>query len=976
MTDHRVTDLSHGQLGEATYDPEEQRWKFSQKFTDVPSIIQLLPLEEWLEPSAQVGRKENGKASTLTRNKMRWLAKKLPESVPASPLISKLVRASCQTLLQSPAEAGSLLAIGRAHDVDRVSGVRRPRIMAVPYGGAGHILRLIKPRVKTQGWGKASGARLSLLNLESFDTGYWVGTGGTIRQIVFADAADEREIWLAIRQEGVTTVFRPRYGRVQKPAVPVNEDPTLFAPSMLDANPIASLTTQRTGSIHHADVAFNPWFPRQVAIVDTQGYWSVWDLEVQRGKDGAESFVPRKTGGIYVDQDQDYSSKSPLVASLVDHADGWYRIMWVCNLNTIIVCNRRHLVVFDVKGATTFIGRAIIFPKGNTDWILDIKRSTSDSNHLFVLTTTRLFWLEIVPTENQSKDKNNAVKIILSYIHFMSPEDEGMKLALFNSDHVSVAIASAKIPVLQYFSFRKDRSGARASSKGTLSLSSFSSDEEGRSFKFHTVQFLPCTMIPSASHTSGPGPKYMEDGVEFFQLWALTSDLGLVSTLSAVTEGSKQLDIVPPERKLLISQRYRGPRIANDDDFIVPDDEIDIITPERNSAFNQELSPVDDQVRLTLDWRWIFQNVFLKKITPPGCDSKLADLLSFAVGRIKQGMENNDLQNSTLSEITGMPMPGDDLQQASPALRDFLKSLELEQSPEANQILTIKDLTQGSNIRFPEDPDSKYPDLINVFDQLVDYWMSSLPANLHNVARHAKFKAIGQLAMELSLSAIGISIQDRALSVPDAVTQLDEDTATLPGVSKDNASFRDSSPVLFSSQLATMQDGLGLPTPTATPSLHSQATSVSGLVEDPVIARLRRYAPTIKAKTDWTENTNASVLSHWSTELGADPAKYSYETAKQKHAAANSGDDVRRSSKKEKARRRRRTEEFVKAVEPAVSRRSNFFSGSQPEAADNPFSSQVLDDMPMTQPVGGAYGSRTMPQRKKKAKKSRTAGFK
>lgn len=34
MTDHRVTDLSHGHPGKATYDTEEQKWTFSQTFTN------------------------------------------------------------------------------------------------------------------------------------------------------------------------------------------------------------------------------------------------------------------------------------------------------------------------------------------------------------------------------------------------------------------------------------------------------------------------------------------------------------------------------------------------------------------------------------------------------------------------------------------------------------------------------------------------------------------------------------------------------------------------------------------------------------------------------------------------------------------------------------------------------------------------------------------------------------------------------
>merc|ERR1711939_1233848 len=73
---------------------------------------------------------------------------------------------------------------------------------------------------------------------------------------------------------------------------------------------------------------------------------------------------------------------------------------------------------------------------------------------------------------------------------------------------------------------------------------------------------------------------------------------------------------------------------------------------------------------------------------------------------------------------------------------------------------------------------------------------------------------------------------------------------------------------------------------------------------------------------------------------------------------------------------RKMTEEFVKAVEPAVSRRLTLTAGSQPEIIEKMFSSQPVNEVPMTQPDRGAYGSRSVQQAKKKVKKARTAGFK
>ncbi|KAI6714387.1 hypothetical protein JHW43_003047 [Diplocarpon mali] len=911
------------------------------------------------------------KTSALARNQMRWMRKNLPESFPASPLISKFIKASCEAPSGSFNRCGPLLAIGKAYDVDRISGARRPRILAIPHGAAGHILRLIKPRIETRGWGKHSGARLNLLNPESLDAGHWVGTGGPIRQILFADIENETEVLLAVRQDTVTTVFRPTYGRIHKPSVLLNESPTLFTPTLLDANPIASLTALRTGSQNHSDVAFNPWFPRQVAIVDSQGYWGIWELEKSHGNKSTEFFKHRKMGGIYDGQVQGDISKAPTMA----HFDGWYRIMWICNLNTIVICNRRYLAIFDVKGKTTLIGHADIFASGNTDWVLDIQWSSQNRSHLFVLTTTRIFWLEVIPAGDRSEDENGfpcRVKKIVSYIHFMSPDDETMKLTLLRSQHVSIAITSAKNRIVNYYSFRPDQ----ASSKGSLSLLMKLESNEELSSPLHSVNFFPCIVVPSASHISGPGLKYIQEGVEFFQLWAITSNLSLISALTCITEGRERFVVIPPGTKLLLSRQYFGPKIAIDEDFIVADNEFQLLVEKRiGTAVSTKDLFETDQTRFTLNWRKIFQSAFMGRSTPSDDTPDFDDLLHSALIQINQGIENDDFSNSTLLDLIGVPSPGGDLQQASTSVDAFLASLASGQIPEAQQTLIIQYITLGLDIGFPEDPDSTHLDFLRLFDQLVEYWMADLPATIPNLARHTKFKAVRQLTLELGLSSIGISLQDKASSVPLAI-QAEDDVVTESMISKDRRTTRDSSAIMASSQMTMMHVEPCVPTSTATPSLYSHVTPMSDLLEDQAIARLRRYAPTIKAKLQVGTRANTSVLSHWPSEPGADPEEYSYEATKQAHALVNAGDEERRSLRKEKARRRRRTEEFVKAVEPAVSRRVSLFSGSQPEIARRTFSSQVVDDMPMTQPDRGTYGSRTVPTSTKKPKKPRTAGFK
>lgn len=552
---------------------------------------------------------------------------------------------------------------------------------------------------------------------------------------------------------------------------------------------------------------------------------------------------------------------------------------------------------------------------------------------------------------------------------------------------MSVAIVSAKNRVVTYYTFQKPQAQAHASSKGTFSLL-LSSDQDW-SPQLQSFKFLPCHLVLSANPFSGPGPKYVEDGVEFFQLWAVTSNLGLCSALSAVApHGTKSPAVVAPDTKLLLSSRFLGPKfVSEDDDFVVRDDKKRSNISQQNMVSQASNTgahaPEKDDLRFRVNWRRIFEKVFLDQSSQEELQSRVSkpvpefpELLSIAADDIMQRKELEGSISATLAEMIGIPRQGEDVEQASLVLHVFLNSLNQEQDLENRWRLAVRDLTLGTGIKFPENDQATYADPLKIFDQLVGYWMTSLPIEFPNIVRHAKFKVIRQLAMDLCLNSIGISLQDRALDHVVETAPIDEETVAA-SLSKDGRLTRENSPLLFSSQRVATQDdpGLTLPTPNQTPSLYSQATSASGLAEDASIARLRQYAPSIKAKPEFSANTNASVLSHWPSAL-ADPAEYSYESAKKVWAAANTEDDDARSSRKVKARRRRRTEEFVKAVEPAVSRRLTLTAGSQPEIIEKMFSSQPVNEVPMTQPDRGAYGSRSVQQAKKKVKKARTAGFK
>lgn len=373
--------------------------------------------------------------SVILKSQTKWLAKAHPETFPAG-----ISASSFGKLLASEAYSfaplGSLLAVGYAVDPEREAGSRNnkrkariARIVAVASGEAGHILKILRPQVELRGWSKRSGAaRLSLLDSESPDTVHWSGTGGRIFQVVSANDAEDSGTWLAARQASVTTIFRPIFGKLHSPvATRGYSEPSL--PSLVNPNPVLSLGFEHTKMVVQADVAFNPLYSRQIAIIDTSGSWRILDLERGHSRTGLVPKVKR-TGNFYDDYLSDPTSEPPAL----DHADGWYKILWAGDVNTILVCNRHHIVAFDVKVNAQRLKSAEILVKGSSDWILDIQRSSQIEGQFYVLTTSRIFWIEVIAAGENESENAGGSKVLLSYRHFRDANDETMKLVCPKSE--------------------------------------------------------------------------------------------------------------------------------------------------------------------------------------------------------------------------------------------------------------------------------------------------------------------------------------------------------------------------------------------------------------------------------------------------------------------------------------------------------------------------------------------------------------
>ena len=333
-------------------------------------------------------------------------------------------------------------------------------------------------------------------------------------------------------------------------------------------------------------------------------------------------------------------------------------------------------------------------------------------------------------------------------------------------------------------------------------------------------------------------------------------------------------------------------------------------------------------------------------------------------------------------EISKVSGHSGDIEQATSTLREFLDTLYQTQIPDDSSPFrfVISDLRSCPAIQFPLDPISNRPDPKCIYNQLISNWMASLPGNVSGKLRYQKFNIIRQTAVELFLSSFAVSLKSKVVDPIIPSTRNAEDDQLLPGLETEYGTTRESSPMNFASQVASFpgrQPDLSLPTPAQTPSLYSHATSASELKEDPAVSRLRQHAISIKSRPD---SGKSPILSRWPSTPGFNPADYQWD-AKQKAADEDQSVAEReKQNRKEEARRRKRTERFLNQEGTMAAGSSTqpmvvIPSGSQPMDVHNGFSSQTVEDVPMTQPDRGAFGSRVVQKGKKKAKKSRTAGF-
>ena len=328
-------------------------------------------------------------------------------------------------------QVSSLLDLGHAVDFENDdSGNRIVPIAVFASGECGNFISFRRIEEDTLELRQPT-TWMRVPSIGETESAEWPTGGAPVRQICFSRTIEEKATWMAARFASSTTIFRPLYHRepvsmhVDRHSGYRSSNSTRN--SRLDANALVEISSLRTGGFAHADVTFNPWYQRQFAIVDQGGNWSIWDISGRNRQNKGnwaatcvrEGSLPWLDNGDNLDHDNQ------------QRHDGWATIEWAGDVNSFIVSDRRCAILYRMENEQIWPIPIELGLKRRSEWILDIIRSSSNVSHIFVLTTTRIFWLEITSSSDFLGDGDTESSLYprLSWRHFRDPEDTTLRLS-------------------------------------------------------------------------------------------------------------------------------------------------------------------------------------------------------------------------------------------------------------------------------------------------------------------------------------------------------------------------------------------------------------------------------------------------------------------------------------------------------------------------------------------------------------------
>ncbi|OCT51927.1 hypothetical protein CLCR_07970 [Cladophialophora carrionii] len=461
---HETNALSYGHLGTATYDEQSHKWTFLRQLggdqdpiRDEPSTSQSdllrfqLVEERTVDCAAEVPI-GNGPAEQRSMNGLglqNTFLKNVADaafaltSSPAPASSSEVQRENTK----EKASSASYLAVGHArppfepgmHNNDPSTPV-----VALVAESHKHALRLLGFEECQVAVRNSEGLQV-MCTVPSVTTrvvGLWCESADRILQVASTIKANGT-YFLVVKPSG-TTILQPMS------ADPAPETTVPSADLLLDACPIVTIPTSRTGGNPHVHASFNPRDQNLVAIVDSSGQWSVWKLIGRRARSARILYKVHllSSNNLITSGRQAPSTTDP------SRADGWHRICWLigpeANRERLLVCGRRMAAVFDREGQLLGQVDMRLGPTSDRNMILDIKNSHRRGEHLFVLSTSRLMVFSSTKGTWEERDPVEPLELVCSWNHYRDRTDPQLRMSTVELPTVKFSVQNQPSNAVDY----------------------------------------------------------------------------------------------------------------------------------------------------------------------------------------------------------------------------------------------------------------------------------------------------------------------------------------------------------------------------------------------------------------------------------------------------------------------------------------------------------------------------------------------
>ncbi|KAK2760955.1 hypothetical protein FQN54_002197 [Arachnomyces sp. PD_36] len=1028
MDKHRTNALQYGHLGTAIYDSNAQSWDFARDIEkdSAPSLIGRS--EVAIPPSMNRSNQDvtSNRSSQRTRQTAN-LIKACPELASSSKYISGTeVRSQVITTATDTFDprVSNLLALGNATFVEgnRVDNRTVP-IAVSAWGDSASSLKLVPIEDKLMEGISPNIHRANVPCITDRESGWWTETGSSVRQISFSDSAEEASTWMVVRFPQSTRIFRPLCHRAPVPAGYADTESVhgIFPNSRLEANPLVNIPISLTGNYPHADVKINPWYQRQTAIVDEQGNWSVWEVHGRHGQKNKYNWRADRTHFGHLPRPD---SEGQEISSEHEHFDGWALITWVGEAGNLLVCDRRNAVLYSIGSDSIKLCRVDLDLERNSEWILHLEKSPSNESHIFVLTSSKIFWLDMASQESLHREGDDRIEVtvLMSWRHFRGLEDTSLRFTLLKSgEDISLTLYSRLNHLVQTFRYSfspKNKSRPISSSDpSSLPLPSELEPEDGHGARILSLQFHDVDDVITSRPDDTP------QNSKLVKMFLQQTDLSVVEALYSLSiEDYQQDSIIIQEKRPTVSLRKikkgRGIGQTDDDlgDFVVDDWDESTFTSGvgqygrlRNARFS-----ISSLQKINLEDPWIVNfNSMYSAITQNIGFAEETNDFNASVEAIKLSLQGSEPLNMAVSPSLL------DIAAANPSLNDidlnarefqiFLGYLHNEETDPMGhyrsfQVKTVYPFRQLENTLLGTDASSQ-PSITLLYDSLIHDWLATLPSDVPNKTRMEKEKLIRSVAAELSLARVVIfrkpATQLNSQIFPEPMISLTDDVKLSTHSQSDEHTI-EAGHTRSSSQPTISQDSKPSSTqiegtpglPRSEPSSPFPSSFPSTQVSQPggthsPTSILRLYT-TVNEQPSLSREA-ANILSHW--QISSDPTAYDWQKTSQTLEAeeAEHGRLSRASSsskrKKREARKRMALQQTIEqsglpsdpvagpsSSVPGVTRLGSQTLGGS-STLGFPQSSQVTAGFPSSQFELGGLSQQSRAGNKGKPKKKRAAGF-